>query len=128
VTLATAEAQDFGTVQLAKAASVTIRIDDPQKLLGTTNTIISPLVVGVQELSGRFHRAWETGVEGRSRVYRVDVPYNTQLAVWLQSWRFLLSDSTGAAIDHWGARHPFLVALNGAPPSFVFHIAGELKR
>jgi hypothetical protein len=126
-TLAEAQALDTGVIQLTKAVTVTIRINDPLSLLKGASTMASPLVAGVRDGSGRLRPGRETAASGGSHTFQVDVPYGTPLNVWLHSWRFLLTDSTGATLDRRGARIPFEVAANGQAPSFVFTIAGEVK-
>jgi hypothetical protein len=126
-TVAQGQVLDNCPVQLAKSVAVTIRINDPLSLLKAANTIASPLVVGVRDRWGRLHPGRETAVSGSSHNFQVDVPYGTPLNVWLHSWRFLLADSTGGPIDHWGAQFPFQVGASSTAPSFVFNIAGEVN-
>jgi Carboxypeptidase regulatory-like domain len=125
--VAQAQVLENGAMQLTKGVTVNIRINDPLSLLKGANTIASPLVVGVRDRSGRLHPGRETPVSGGSHVFQVDVPYGTALNVWLHSWRFLLTNSTGAAMNRLGAQVPFQVAVNGTAPTFVFNIAGEVK-
>jgi hypothetical protein len=125
VTVAQGQAFDNSAVQLAKAATVTIRINDALLLLKPANGMTSPLLVGVRDAWGRFHPGHETAVTGASRTFQVDVPYGTTLNLWLHSWRFLLTDSSGAALNRAGAQFPFQVAASSVPPSYVFNIAGE---
>ena len=127
-TVTASQTLDRGTLQLAKAATVTIRINDPHRLLGSANQVSAPLAAGVRELSGRFHPAREIATDSTGHTLQVSVPYATSLNLWLHSWRFLLTDSTGAAINHLGAQFPFQVAANGVAPSFTFNITGEAPR
>ena len=126
-TVAQGQALDNGAIQLTKGVTVTIRINDSLSLLKAASTMASPLVVGVRDRSGRLHPGRETAANGSSHSFQVDVPYGTPLSIWLHSWRFLLTDSTGATIDHWGAQFPFQVPANGTAPTFVFTIAGEVN-
>jgi hypothetical protein len=52
----------------------------------------------------------------------------TPLKLWLHSWRFLLTDSTGATVDHFGAQFPLQLSTTGIAPSYTFNIAGEAAR
>jgi hypothetical protein len=127
-TVAQAQALDNGTVQLMKAATVTIQINDPLRLLPPPNKMVAPLVVGVRDRWGRFHPGRETASNGDLHVFQVDVPYGTALNVWLHSWRFRLSDSNGTAVNQAGAQFPFQVPGNGIAPTYAFTIAGEAGR
>jgi hypothetical protein len=127
-TVAASQALDHGTVQLTKAVTVTIRINDPHRLMGSANQIASPLVAGVREQSGRFHPARETATDSTGHTLQIAVPYATPLKLWLHSWRFLLTDSGGAMVDHLGAQFPFQVSAGGAAPSYTFNITGEATR
>jgi hypothetical protein len=115
-------------VQLTRAATINIQIDDPRRLLGVANSISAPLAVGVRETAGRFHPAREVRRNGTTRVLQVAVPYGTQLSVWFHSWKFLVADAQGVALNNWGLRLPFVVQNNGIPPNFVFQITGEVQK
>ncbi|MDE3166010.1 MAG: carboxypeptidase regulatory-like domain-containing protein [Acidobacteriota bacterium] len=126
VTVAPAQALDHGTVQLAKAATVTIRINDPNRLMGSANQITAPLTAGVREASGRFHPAREVASDSTGHTLQVAVPYATPLKLWVHSWRFRLTDAIGAAVDRFGGEFPFQLTPNtAAAQSYTFDIAGE---
>jgi hypothetical protein len=127
-TVAASQALSQGTVQLTKAVTVTIRVNDPLHLLGSANQISAPLAAGVREQSGRFHPARETATDTTGHTLQVSVPYATALTLWLHSWRFLLTDSIGAPVNHLGAQFPFQVAANGTAPSYTFNITGEAPK
>ena len=121
------KASDAEIAQLTKLKQAGASDDLCLSLLKAANTIASPLVVGVRDRWGRLHPGRETAVSGSSHNFQVDVPYGTPLNVWLHSWRFLLADSTGGPIDHWGAQFPFQVGASSTAPSFVFNISGEVN-
>jgi hypothetical protein len=127
-TVAASQALDHGTVQLVKAVTVTIRVNDPHRLLGSANQVSAPLAAGVREQSGRFHPATEVATDSVGHTLQVSVPYATPLKLWLHSWRFLLTDIGGATVDHLGAQFPFQVSANGVSPSYTFNITGEAPR
>jgi hypothetical protein len=125
--VALGQSLENGAVQLMKAVTVTIRINDPLSLWKTPGGMASPLVAGVRDRWGRLHPARAAAVSGGSRVFQVDVPYATPLNVWLHSWRFRLTNSSGAIIPRSGGQFPFQVNATGAAPEFVFNIAGEFR-
>jgi hypothetical protein len=116
---------DHGKLALIKAATVTIRIHDPQRLLGSANEIAVPLVVGVRDRYRRMHRAREIATEGATHILQVDVPYGEPLSVWIHSWRFRLTDARGAVVSRTGGESPFQVARGDPAPAFTFTIGGE---
>ena len=118
---------DSGAVRLMKAVTVNIRVNDPFLLVPSTSSIASPLAIGVRDQWGRFHPAHRATNNGNSHVFQVDVPYATPLKVRLHSWRFLLADSSGGEVDHWGTEFPFQVAVGASPPSYVFAISGDVN-
>lgn len=126
LTIADGQVLDFGTLALAKAAVVTIRVDDPMLLMQSTGKVAPPLVVGVQDQSNRFHAARQTSADSSGRVFQVDVPYDKPLRFWVQSWKFRITDSSGAPLNNFGALIPFQAEQNSALPQFRIRIVGTL--
>jgi hypothetical protein len=107
---------------------VTIRINDPYRLMGPANRVTSTLATGVRDQWENFHPAHQTASDGAGHTLQVDVPYGVPLNLWIQSWRFLLAGPNSAPINNWGTRIPFQVVAGAAAPDFTFTITGEVAR
>ncbi|MGD0774772.1 MAG: carboxypeptidase-like regulatory domain-containing protein [Candidatus Solibacter sp.] len=117
---------DFGTIALAKAATVTIRLDDPLHLVQSAAKLAPPLALGIVGYGRKFHPAQQVASDSTGRTFQVDVPYGTPLNVWFQSPAYRIADSAGAQLNSSGALLPFQVAQNAAPPTFTLRVTGTL--
>jgi hypothetical protein len=127
-TLAASQAVDRGSIQLAKAVKVIIRLNDPQHLLRSANQVTAPIVVGAREKSGRFHPAREISTDSTGHTLQVEVPSATPLELSLHSWRYRLSDSGGTPVNNLDLQLSFQVPLNGFGPIYTFTIVGEVRK
>ena len=126
--LAGSQALAQAAVQLTRAVMVTIRINDPHRLMSSANQMAAPLVAGALDSAGRFHPAREVAADSAGHTLQVAVPFAAPLNLWIHSWRFLLTDATGATVNHLGAQFPFQATGSAAAPSYTFSIAGEAPR
>ena len=117
---------DIGTVTLAKAATITIRLEDPLHLVQAPARMAPPLALGIVGGGRKFHPARQVSSDSTSRTFQVDVPYATQLNVWFQSPVYRVADSAGSPLNSAGAQLPFQVAKGATPPAFTIRVTGTL--
>jgi hypothetical protein len=128
VTLAEAGTADMGAVKLEKAATVTIRVDDPLGLLSQSTRVSPPMAIGIRDHSDYYHAAGPPpAVDASGRTYQIDVPYDKSMRLWLQSWKYTFTDGQASPLASAGALVPFQAAQNAPAPAFTVRITGEIK-
>jgi hypothetical protein len=115
---------DFGRITLAKAATVSIRVEDPLRLLPPGVQELPSLALGVLDQNDNFHPAQPVALDTTGRTFQVSVPFAKPMRFWAQSPKYTFTDAAGTPLNSAGLRIPFQVDLNGKPPSFILRIAG----
>ena len=127
VNVAAGASADQGRLVLTKAATVTVRINDPLGLMRPADRFALPLVA-VRDQYRRLHRARQAATQGTTHILEADVPYGTPLSLRVHSARFLLTDGNGAAVSRLGTELPFQVPPGGIAPAYTFTISSEVRR
>jgi hypothetical protein len=58
----------------------------------------------------------------------VRVPYSRPIQIWVQSWRYSLTDGKGAPLDGRGTGVALRVDPNTLPDTFTVTITGEIAK
>ena len=126
------------SLRLTAASVLNIQVQDPQMLLNnTTHDGRRPnLTLGVWGSGGLFHPAHKTAnaplpaaVPGVIPIYtyRLPVPRDTALNLYIASHDLKLGDSNGAALPANASQQPFQHATGDPnPKSFTFKVLGPL--
>jgi hypothetical protein len=112
---------------LLEAATVTIRLDDPLHLLRSTAKSSPPLATGAKDQGDNFHAASQVAADVSGRSYQLGVPYDKPMHLWVQTWKYQLTDATGSALNSSGTAIPFQIVTNTTPPIFTIRLTGILR-
>lgn len=136
VTLTAGQTASSVTLKLTAASLLTIQIQDPQNALNqlTTNGRHPGLNLGVWGPMGFYHAhasggpAPSVAAQGGSvYVYRLAVPLDTALSLYVTSQDLQLGDSAGAALQGNTSQQGFQQATGvSSPVSFSFTVLGML--
>lgn len=113
-----------GEIRLTKGALVQVIVNDPQHLLPPDNPMTNPLVVGVLDDFDAFHGARQVSAAGTSRTLQVLAPFGREMRLWLHSWKVLVADASGQALDNRGPNGSFVVPAGQPGPTFVVNVTG----
>jgi hypothetical protein len=123
----TGQQLDFGTITLARAATVTIQLQDPLHLVPSVARIDPLMALGVLDSDRNYHPARLVTSDSNGHTYQVDVPYGTPLSVWFHSLVYRVADGSGTALNSSGTAIPFQAASGAAAPVFTIRVTGKLK-
>ena len=114
-------------IALAKGVFLNIRINDPLHRLpanSAASRFDSPrLTVGIVVGKGGFLAAERIGVDADGEDYRIAVPVNVTMRLWLHNRYFTMSDSLGKPLGS-GSEAATFQAVAGVDQTFVFNITG----
>lgn len=127
VTLMAGRSSQLGAIRLTKGATVQITVNDMQHLLPPDNPLTAPLIVGVLDDDGTFHRARLASATSNSRVLTATVPYGRRMSLWLHSWTVNVADGNGIPLSNRGANTNFLIQPGGMSPAFVVNVTGPAE-
>lgn len=122
--VAAGAAAEHRKLVLTKGAVVSVRINDPKRLVRSSDAL--PLV-GVRDQWRRMHAARRGGNQGDTYLFEMEAPYSVPLTLVLHSARFTMADSQGVAVSPAGADVIFQVPAGAVAPTFTFTITGEMK-
>jgi hypothetical protein len=126
VAIADGQQLNFGAIALAKATTVTIRINDPHQLVQSTATLAPQFALGIVGYGRKFHPAQQVSSDSGGRTFQVDVPAGRSLDVWFQSPRYRVTNSSGTPLNSAGAAIPFVTAAGGLGPTITITVTGTL--
>lgn len=116
------------TLVLKRAAAVSIRVDDPSRLLAQNEgrTPGAHLLFGVRSDALIFHPASIVAQDSAGRTYEVAIPFDARVNLVVASSFFRLTDATGAAFAASGsATVPVAVPSGQAPPTLRLAVSGH---
>jgi hypothetical protein len=114
-------------LKLQQGHPVTVRIDDPNGLLGESGSAPKgSVIVGFWLPNGLFERLHVIGSDANGMQLQGFVPYNTALALSVQSSNLALTDEANSPIDpKKGGAISFQVPTGTtAPVAHTFHVIG----
>lgn len=82
------------------------------------------LIIGVVFGSGAFLGATNIGADRSGRDYQMSIPAGVPLKLWVFSRHVMLTDASGARVDHSGGSIPFQ-AVAGRDQVFTLNVTGR---
>jgi hypothetical protein len=74
-----------------------------------------------------FHLAPQVAADASGRTYQLGVPYGKPMHLWVQTWKYRLTDATGSALNSSGTAIPFQIVTNTTLPIFTIRLTGTLR-
>jgi hypothetical protein len=115
---------------LKKGSMLRVKVNDVSGLLPATQAgrgTPANLSIGVFFGNSAYYGAEITSVTKTGREYTMIVPSNIALKLWAFSRDVTLTDSNSAAVDHSGARIPFLADV-GKDHNIVLNVSGRVHQ
>ena len=125
------------TIQLKKASTLQVRVDDPAHLVPiTTGTQGSGpsaapaagpfLMMGVIAPGGRFHPIRQTAVDATGKDHQIDVPFDKPFRFVMQPVGLAVADSRNAPVAATGVSIPMEHGSSSPPPAALhFTVTGR---
>ncbi|MCC6590651.1 MAG: hypothetical protein IT168_28425 [Bryobacterales bacterium] len=115
---------------MKKAATVSIRLEDPGRLLiqNEGKTPAALVLIGVANDAGWFRSASLASRDVGGRTYQVLIPFNLIVNLSVYSPHFQLADGAGTPLSRTGAaRIPVSVAAGQTPATVRLSVTGDAK-
>jgi hypothetical protein len=99
---------DLNAIVLRNGVQLRVRVEDPQNLLPRRNPLVaaSNLIIGVLTGKGAFHAAAVASIDQLGRDFRLLIPKDEPLRLWVFSRHVRVADENGRIIDNLGATLP----------------------
>jgi len=125
--LAAGQTLSMAGLKLQQGHPVTVRLDDPNGLLGENGSAPKgSVIVGFWLPNGLFERLHVIGSDANGLQLQGFVPYNTALALSVQSSNLALTDDGNSPLDpkKGGAINFQVPTGTTAPVAHTFHVVG----
>ena len=110
-------------VRLEPSADLRIRLNDENGLYSAGDVMSGPNVIfGVRTKQGTFHKMTEVSRDKAGVDFRLTVPFDQALTLWVFSRELVLVDETGQAVDTSGPNGEFVVSQGSYGRTFTLNV------
>lgn len=111
---------NLGGITLKKGVVLSIKLRDPAELMKVYRSRNPGISIGVLTPSGAYHPATLASEGAQEREFRITVPPDRQLDLWVHSLKYVIRDDVNSEVEARGKRYPFQANAGMAPLSRGF--------
>jgi hypothetical protein len=98
---------NLGGITLKKGVVLSIKLRDPAELMTAYRSRNPGISIGVLTPSGAYHPATLASEGAQEREFRITVPPDRQLDLWVHSLKYVIRDEVNSEVEARGKRFPF---------------------